>query len=95
MNTFAMESALLLAQKMAGSGKSAENATDMARIFAGEAIEKMESAARQVLAACSEGDALRMNLAVLKRFTKYEPVNGIALRRKIAGRLLESGKYIV
>jgi hypothetical protein len=36
-----------------------------------------------------------MNLAVLKRFTKYEPVNGIALRRKIAGRLLESGKYIV
>ncbi len=95
MNTFAMESALLRAQKMAGSGKSAENATDMARIFAGEAIEKMESAARQVLAACSEGDALRMNLAVLKRFTKYESVNAIALRRKIAGRLLESGKYIV
>ena len=36
-------------------------------------MEIVESAARNVLAACSEGDALRTNLAVLKRFTKFEP----------------------
>jgi alkylation response protein AidB-like acyl-CoA dehydrogenase len=95
MNAFAMESALLRAQKMAGSGKSAENAMDMTKIFLGEAMETIESSARTVLAGCSEGDPLRMNLAVLKRFTKYEPVNAIAMRRKIAARLLDAGRYIV
>ena len=48
-----------------------------------------------VLAASSEGDALRTNLAVLKRFTKFEPVNAIAIRRKIATRLLEADRYTV
>jgi len=51
--------------------------------------------ARTVLAGCSEGDSLRTNLVVLRRFAKYEPVNAIALRRSIAGRLLEAERYIV
>ncbi len=50
----------------------------MCAVFLREAMETVESAARTVLAACSEGDALRTNLAVLKRFTKFEPVNAIA-----------------
>jgi len=50
---------------------------------------------RAVLAACSEGDALRTNLAVLKRFTKFEPVDAIAVRRRIAGRLLQAERYVV
>ena len=95
MNAFAMESALLRTRKMANSGKNAKNATEMTAVFTREAMEIVESAARNVLAACSDGDALRMNLAVLKRFTKFEPVNAIALRHSIAGRLLEAGKYVV
>ncbi len=95
MNTFAMESASLRAQKIANSGKNAQNATEMAAVFAREAMDTIESAARVVLANCSEGDALRMNLAVLKRFSKYEPVDSIAMRRKIAARVLETGKYSV
>jgi len=55
----------------------------------------VESAGRAVLAACSEGDALRMNLSILKRFTKCDPVNAIALRRRIAERLLEAERYVV
>ncbi len=94
MNAFAMESALLRAQKMQASGKGG-NAMDMTRVFLGEAMDTIETSARTVLAACSEGDALRMNLAVLKRFTKQEPVNAIGLRRKIAARLLDAGRYIV
>jgi hypothetical protein len=34
-------------------------------------------------------------LAVLKRFTKFEPVNAIAARRRIAERLLAAGRYLV
>jgi len=95
MNAYAMESATLRAEKIARSGKNAENARDMAAVFAREAMDTIESAAKTVLAACGEGDALRTNLAVLKRFTKYEPVNTIAVRRKIAARMIEAGKYTV
>jgi hypothetical protein len=58
-------------------------------------MDIIESASKTVLAACGEGDALRGNLAVLKRFAKYEPVNTIALRKKIAARMIEAGKYTV
>jgi hypothetical protein len=58
-------------------------------------MEQVETAARYVLSACVEGDALRTNLAVLKRFTKFEPVNAVAKRRKVAARLLEADKYVV
>ena len=57
-------------------------------------MARVEVAARSVIAACSEGDALRTNMAVLRRFAKYEPVDAIALRRKIAARLLSTGRYL-
>jgi alkylation response protein AidB-like acyl-CoA dehydrogenase len=94
MNAFAMESALLRSQKIAKNHKS-EIAGEMCSVFLREAMETIESAARTVLAACSDGDALRTNLAVLKRFTKFEPVNAIAVRRKISARLLEADRYVV
>jgi butyryl-CoA dehydrogenase len=94
MNAFAMESAVLRTEKLSRS-RNAEHASDMCAVFVREAMEIIESAARSVLAASSEGDMLRTNLAVLKRFTKFEPVNAIELRRKIAGRLLEAERYVV
>ncbi len=93
MNAFAMESAWLRTQKLAG-GKG-EASAQMCAVFLREAMETIESAGRTVLAASSEGDALRTNLAVLKRFTKFEPVNAVDLRRKIANRLLAARHYVV
>ncbi len=94
MNAFAMESVYLRAQKLAKLCKG-EIAGDVCAVFLREAMEIVESAARNVLAGSSEGDTLRTNLAVLKRFTKFEPVNAIAVRRRIAGRLLSAGRYVV
>ena len=90
MNAFALESATARARK---TGK--ENAADMAAVFADETMENIKASAKAVLAACSEGDALRTNLALLRGMTAYELVNSIALRRRIAGRLLQAGKYVV
>ena len=90
MNTYALESAILRAKK---SGRP--NSLDMAQVFAQEAMGWIEASAKEVLAACSEGDALRMSLAVLRRFTKFELENTIALRRAISGRLLQAGRHIV
>src|SRR5580704_8664243 len=94
MDIFAMESTLLRTQKLAESGKGA-NAADMTAVLVRDAMAHIDVTARIVLAACSEGDSLRTNLVVLRRFGKYEPVDSIALRRKIAHRLLDAERYIV
>jgi alkylation response protein AidB-like acyl-CoA dehydrogenase len=88
INAYAMESAALRARKI-----GRETACDMTAAFTESAITVIEAAAREALAACSEGDALRANLAVLRRFTRREPLNSIALRRKIAVRVLEAGRF--
>ncbi len=85
MNAYVMESCVLRAQKLGDKG---DLAGKMTTVFLHEALDVVESSARAVLAACSEGDALRMNLSILKRFTKADVVNSIGLRREIAERLL-------
>ena len=90
MNAFALESATARAKKT-----NKEGAADMAAVFADETMESIQTSAKTVLAACSEGDTLRTNLAQLRGLTASEPVNSIALRRKIASRLLQAGKYVV
>jgi alkylation response protein AidB-like acyl-CoA dehydrogenase len=91
MDAFAMESTLLRVEK---SGKSEGQAFDMCAVFLRDAMTRIEGFARPVLAACAEGDALRSNMAVLRRFVKFEPVNAIAMRRRIAERLLGAGHYV-
>ncbi|HLH44404.1 MAG TPA: acyl-CoA dehydrogenase family protein [Bryobacteraceae bacterium] len=88
INAYAIESAGLRACK-----SGFENASDMAAIFTDEAMTGVETAARTVVAACSEGDALRTNLAIVRRFTRREPDNLIELRRKVAARLIGGERY--
>jgi alkylation response protein AidB-like acyl-CoA dehydrogenase len=83
MEVFAMESGLLRACK---TGKS----EDLCAVLLRDSMARVEISARTVLAACSEGDALRANMAVLRRFAKYDPVDAVALRRKIAERILRT-----
>jgi alkylation response protein AidB-like acyl-CoA dehydrogenase len=97
METYAMESAVLRAQKLvARNGEpGAALAIAMTRVYAAQAIERIESAARMTIAAASEGDILRSQMAILRRLCKYEPFNTVALRQRIAEKVLESGKYLV
>ncbi len=94
MDAYAMESVRLRTARLAAAGKGA-HATEMCAVFLRDSMTHIELAARTVLAGCAQGDTLRMYLAVLRRFTKYEPVDTIALRRRIAGRLLDAGRYLV
>jgi hypothetical protein len=56
-------------------------------------MDRVGSNARMALAAIDEGDTLRAQLAVLKRFTKHEAVNSIALRRRVATVVLAQSRY--
>jgi alkylation response protein AidB-like acyl-CoA dehydrogenase len=94
MEVFAMESSLLRSRKLATSG-TGTNAADMCAVFLREGMDRMEVSARNVVGACSVGNALRENVATLRRFANYDPLDAIALRRNIAGGLLAAGCYTV
>jgi alkylation response protein AidB-like acyl-CoA dehydrogenase len=97
IDTYAMESAVLRAQKLAAKNGEARSAlaVAMTRVYMSGAMERIESAARMVIAACSDGDMLRSQLAILRRLCKYEPFNTVALRQTIAQRVIDTGKYLV
>ncbi len=93
-SVFALESVLLRARKLAGDHSSnAALAENICAVFADGSLASVEQAARRVLAASSEGDALNMRLAVLRRFSKSVPVDGIAVSRRIAQISIDAGKY--
>jgi butyryl-CoA dehydrogenase len=95
IETYAMESAVLRAQKIVDAKGEAAAALPIAmtRVYLSQAMEKVESAARKVIAAVADGDMLRTQLAILRRLAKYEPFNTIELRQQIAQRVIERGKY--
>ena len=92
---YAMDTAVLRAQKIAESKSEAGAMMPIAmtRVYLSQAMEKVESAARKVIAAVAEGDMLRTQLAILRRLAKYEPFNTIELRQQIAQKMIERGKY--
>jgi len=91
---YALESALLRARKMAGK-TWAQAAADMTGLLADETLALAEQAARRVLAACSEGDMLRTQLAILRRLTRLTPANTMALSRSVAQACVLADKYPV
>jgi butyryl-CoA dehydrogenase len=92
---YAMESAVLRAQKMVEQKGEASAALPIAmtRVYLTQALEKVEAAAKKVIADVAEGDMLRTQLAIVRRLAKHEPFNTIALRQQIAQRTIEAGKY--
>jgi len=96
MDAYAMESAILRAQKLAASQGEAAAARyiDMTRVFCNDAVERIEARAKNTLAGMAEGDELRTLLAALRRFTKLTPMNTIAARQRIADEMIEANRYV-
>jgi alkylation response protein AidB-like acyl-CoA dehydrogenase len=94
MEVLAMESTLLRTRKLAAAGRGI-NAANMCAVFLRDGMDRVELSARHVIGACSTGGALRDNMATLRSFANYDPLDSIALRRNVAGRLLAAGCYSV
>src|SRR3954465_6972815 len=93
---FAMDSVVLRTQKLIerqGEAKSAL-AVAMAQVSLTQSLDRLEAAAKKVVAAGSEGDMLRTQMVILRRLFKHEPFNVIALTQQIAARLIDAGKYV-
>jgi butyryl-CoA dehydrogenase len=95
IETYAIESVVLRAQKIlqAKGENAAALPLAMTRVYLSHAMEKIEAAAKKVIAAVADGDTLRTQLAILRRLAKYEPFNVIELRQQIAQKMIERGKY--
>ena len=93
---YALESALLRAQKLAeAKSTAADVAASMTGLLAEEALTVAEQAARRVLAACGTGDELRTQMAILRRLVKHDAADTIALGRVVAKRCVELERYPV
>jgi hypothetical protein len=92
---YVAESVLLRVEKLAGiKGESAiEIEKAMAIIYLHRAVKIAENAGREAISAFAEGDQLRLMLLGLKRFTKIEPYNLKAARRKVADYVIDKGVY--
>lgn len=96
IDAYLMDSVIGRAAKLiARDGEEKHRAAiDAARLYSHDAIQRIDTAARNALAAITDGDELRTLLAALRRFTKQEPINTAAIRESLADRVVEAGGYI-
>jgi alkylation response protein AidB-like acyl-CoA dehydrogenase len=97
IETYAMESAVLRTAKIVDRQGESAAAVPMAMtdLYLSQGMEKVESAAKKIIANVADGDTLRTQFAILRRLAKYEPFATIELRQQIAQKLIERGKYIL
>jgi alkylation response protein AidB-like acyl-CoA dehydrogenase len=95
MEVYALESALLRARKRAArQGEDGARLQEAAvRCYAQEAMDRIEASARPLLARVEKGDALRLLLSALKRFTKRDVCDTVALRRQVADAATDKVDY--
>jgi alkylation response protein AidB-like acyl-CoA dehydrogenase len=95
MDVYAMESLLLRTLKKLSARGSESCAAEVAatRVFIYDACDRMEIEARRALARIAQGDTLRTQLAVLRRFLRRTPPDTIELRRGVADRALDLNRY--
>ncbi|HJV37509.1 MULTISPECIES: acyl-CoA dehydrogenase family protein [Geothrix] len=96
MEIYAMESAVVRAERMVESGhRWAQIARDMTELYVNESWHKVHGDARMLCADVVEGEALRHALAGVKAFTEFHPTSSARLRGRIASELIQKGCYPV
>jgi alkylation response protein AidB-like acyl-CoA dehydrogenase len=94
IESFAADSAVRRAAQAVATGHPAGPLhADAACAFVSGAAYRVESAARETLAAMAEGDALRTQLAALRRLLKLAPANTVVRRRRLAADATARGRY--
>jgi len=94
IETYATESAIARAEKMAASGDGrAGLAADIAAVYTNDAADKVAAASRQVVAALGARHGDGALAAGVQRLVPHAGIDAIAARRRIADAVIEAGKY--
>jgi alkylation response protein AidB-like acyl-CoA dehydrogenase len=94
IDLFAMESSLERA-KLAADGPGASVHADLARLVVAERASGLESRAKALGASVADGDEARTLVAGLRRLLRGEPIDRIALGRRVAAAVIARGGYPV
>ncbi len=96
IETYAVESCVLRARKLAErDGEAAASlALALTQAYSAEAFDRIEAAARRVIANVAEGDMRRTQLAIVRRLAKRESWDTIALKQQVAQKVLDAGRYV-
>src|SRR6185312_10356121 len=92
---YVLESTLLRAKKIVYVTPLNSVPATLARLYATRSFEVVELAARRVIAASAEGDAVRTHIKILRRLGKHDPGDTIALGREAAAHMVHAGRYSV
>jgi alkylation response protein AidB-like acyl-CoA dehydrogenase len=94
IEVYAIESGLARAERMASKGDGrASLAADAARVYEGDAADRIAAAAKQVVAALTGRGADASLSSAVQQLTAYTPVDPIAARRRIADAVIAAGKH--
>ncbi|MBN6889122.1 alkylation response protein AidB-like acyl-CoA dehydrogenase [Cytobacillus horneckiae] len=94
---YSMESVILRTEKaIAKDGAEKANQKLLyTQIFCQEAFNQIELIAKETLVAVEDGDALRMMMSALRKFTRHTPINVIAKKREAAEKIIEAERYVL
>ncbi len=94
---FAMESSYLRAMKdiVRNGEEKAAAKIDLAQVVVHEGFAEIERLAKLSLAAMEDGDVLRTQYSIIRKLTRHNPIDIIGVKRRIADRVIEAGKYVV
>jgi hypothetical protein len=87
IDAYAAESAVLRARRLGDLAQA------MARVYLVQALDRAQMRALGVLPRLVEGDEARVVYSAARRLTKREPVDLVALRRKVAEAVLDAQGY--
>jgi hypothetical protein len=93
IEVYALESAILRAEKMQTRGGGlAATAVAITQVFAADARDRLEHAAKNAFAGVDRPDLIP-TLDTIHAVLSHQPVNTIALRRQIADAVIDAGRY--
>ncbi len=93
MDIYVAECVLLRIRKMESMGHNTDIQGQMMKVYFNDVIARIAKNASDALSSFADGDALRMMLNGVKRFSKYENINVKNARRAIAKKLIEANGY--
>ena len=96
IEVYAMESGLLRALKSIESSGEEQSKVkiDIVRVYANDAMKRIDDYASQIVAAMETGDMLYTQLEALRKLSSLVPINTVEARKEIADRIIEAEKYI-
>jgi alkylation response protein AidB-like acyl-CoA dehydrogenase len=87
-----LESTILRAEKMSAKKPLG---VKLAKYYALRSFSVVRNAAERAIGVVAEGDMLQIQMTILRRLSKHEPVNSTELGREIASVMVAAGRYTI